>query len=372
MKIFCKLLLALVLMPQLTAATTFYRPSFGAPVVVGDKLVFGDDAFEAHRLICIDRKSGAKQWEIRDPRRVLKPWIERDADLIITSGPSLEKCDVRSGKLTRLYATDLEKIMSVTLHGAHVFVVGYRNDVDYLLGFDAKAWRKLWQLPRVHEIAAVGSNAVLGVETTRKLSDEPKFKQARAFQHVSNALVGISIGKGTVMWRRALGENEFYPEAAAVRDWFIVATGNNASCLSQASGRVFKEIPLADQPYASVSFAVRGEQLLMWLHFTLSELSVPNLQKRDLFYAGGYFAYSLHLHGDIVLPSTVHEKSAWQLTTGKKLWDYREQWFEGPVHDEFVYFSQMDDDGKSKSMNKVEVATGKIERLYYEELGPQD
>jgi hypothetical protein len=113
---------------------------------------------------------------------------------------------------------------------------------------------------------------------------------------------------------------------------------------------------------------LRGEKVLMWLHFTLSELSVPSLEKRDLLYAGGYHAATVQLHGDIVVPHSLNENSAWHLATGKKIWDYRGQWYESSIHEGFLYFGKHDWEGKTTSMNKIEIATGKIEKLYQEEL----
>src|SRR5687767_1913536 len=119
--------LALALMPHSASATSYYRPSFGAPVVVSDKLVFGDDVVDAHRLICINRKSGAKQWEVSDPRRTMKPWFDQGGDVIVTAGGVLQKCDGGSGKMTPLYTTGFTKCESVSAYDTQVLIVGYRS-----------------------------------------------------------------------------------------------------------------------------------------------------------------------------------------------------------------------------------------------------
>jgi hypothetical protein len=252
-------------------------------------------------------------------------------------------------------------------NGPEVLVVGHRSNVDYLLALDPKTWGKRWELSRIHDVSAYGSDVLLCAEGTRTPArDVPGLEGA--FRFVKNSFAAISRRTGKVLWRRALSDNDLTLDAIATRKEFVVAVGNRALCLSQADGRVLKQIQLTEHDFAFVTFVSRGEKVFMWSNFTLSELSVPNLEKRDLLYAGGYHASSVQLHGDIVVPHSLNENSAWHLATGKKIWDHRGQWHEGSIHEGFLYFGKNDSDRKTTSMNKIEITTGKIEKLYGEEL----
>jgi hypothetical protein len=343
-------------------ATSIRFASFGAPVVVRDRLVFAEHFWEANRLICIDKQTGKKLWETIDRARLVKPWFVWNDELIVTVGSDLQSCDIENGKLTSLHKTGFERCGSVTRDDNLVLVTGHRQNIDYISAVDPGSWRKLWETRKIHELCAKGSGVLLCVEGTRKATRIPK----GGYRYTDNALVGISRETGKVLWHRRLGENNWTPPAVAIGDYFVVGIGGTALCLRQTDGHVLKELKLTDGGYMPLAFALRGERVLMWLKFSVSELTVPDLQKRDLLYAGGYSAAEVEVYKDIVIGGSLNENHGWQISTGNRLWKEHE-WDAAPVHEGFIYFGKPDD-RETTSMNRIEVSTGKVDKLCSEPL----
>jgi len=344
------------------AAMSIGFASLGAPIVAGDKLIFAERFWEAHRLICIDKQTGKKLWETIDRERALKPWLVWNDRLMVTAGSDLQSCDIETGKLTTLYQTGFEDCSSVTRDGEVILVIGRRRDIDYISAVDLKGWRKLWETPRIHELSANGSGILLCAKGTRKTTRVPK----GGYTYVDNAVVGVSKETGKVLWRRPLGKNDWTPPAIAVSNYFVVGIEGTALCLRQTDGRVLKELKLTGDDDWPLAFALRGERVLMWLKFSVSELTVPDLQKTDLLYAGGYSAAEVQVYKDSVIGGSLYENHGWQISTGY-LFSKERQWHAAPVKEGFIYFGKPDD-GETTSMNRIEVSTGKIDKLYSEPL----
>ena len=88
-------------------ATSIYVPEFSTPFLVGDKVIFGAPEFpglSTHRLICIEKQDGKKDWEKTEDTDKIRPWLVLNGQLIVTIGTVIQKCDPLSGKCERLYA----------------------------------------------------------------------------------------------------------------------------------------------------------------------------------------------------------------------------------------------------------------------------
>jgi outer membrane protein assembly factor BamB len=367
-RVVCFLLMVFGFIPNSAVATSIHFPSFGAPVVVENKLIFADQIEEARRMICIDRRTGKRLWETSDYERAVEPCFSSEDGLVVMSGSDFKKCDVETGKLMPLYQTGFEACSYRVADKGQVFVVGHRRNVDYLAAVDLADWRKRWEAPRVHHVLAQGSEIVLCAEGTREAAEGGSVIPKGAYRYVNNAVVGISRESGKVVWRQPFSDDDWTPPALAMSNCFIVAINGRALCLRQTDGYVLKQLEVGGN-HVPVAFARRGDKVLMWLNYSVSEMTVPGLEKRDLFYAGGYWS-EVHVCEDVVVATSLYENHAWHIPSGKRLWKVG-QWNAARGQDGFIYFGSPDDGGRTTSMNKIEITTGKVERLYQEELKKQ-
>jgi outer membrane protein assembly factor BamB len=363
----CLLMVVFGFMPNSAVATSIRFASFGAPVVAENKLIFADHFEEARRLICIDRGTGKRLWETSDQERAVEPCFLSENGLVVMSGSDLKKCDVETGKLMPLYQTGLEGCSYGGVHKGQVFVAGHRRNVDYIAAVDSGDWGKRWEAPRIHHVLGQGSEVVLCSEGTREAAKGGSRIPKDAYRYVNNAIVGISRESGKVLWRRLLSDDDWTPPGIALSNCFIVEIKGRVLCLRQTDGYVLKQLEVAGGDHVPVAFARRGDKVLMWLNYSVSEMTVPGLEKRDLFHAGGYSGSEVQVYENVVVATSLYENHAWHIPSGNRLWKVG-QWNAARGQDGFIYFGRPDDGGKTTSMNKIEITTGKIERLYQEEL----
>ena len=364
--------LAVFTVATLTAyGTSYYFPKFGTPIVTEKHIVFSGPGWEPHRIICITRETGTKTWEIQDEEAVLQPWFMMAGSLIITKGADVFSYNLKNGKTEPLYSTGYERCALSVNELPLVMIGGERENVEFLSLVDLRRAKKKWEVRNTRHIVAQGNGVFLCQYSERHAH------ASGGYSHINQKLMAISEHNGEVLWDYPQPKECWRAEGVAIGHHFVVDLAGTLHCLDQKTGAAVKTLQIQESPYASVSLAERDGAVLVWTqegrdvfsgHVVFS-VSVPDLVKSELTKTDWYSAVS-HTHGDIVIGMTVGRMNTYNVKTGEKLWQGG-QWNWDGIHDGWIYFSTMENNGTHTSVNMIEVTTGKRKKLY-EELLPEE
>ena len=154
---------------------------------------------------------------------------------------------------------------------------------------------------------------------------------------------------GSILWRRSFPKGVWSSKAVAVSNYFVVALGDKVQCLKQTDGNVANSVNATGR-----DLATKDEKVL-----------VCTQERID-----GFSAYSGF---SLTVPNFVRTKlteADWNAATGKKLGLGDRQWNRDEIHDGYVYVSERDSDGEHISIGRIQVTTGKQEKIYEEVLPP--
>jgi hypothetical protein len=361
--------LTVLMVAILTAhGTSYYFPKFGTPIVAEEHLVFSGPGWEPHRIICISRETAKKTWQIEDEEALLQPWFVMAGDVVITKGADIYSCNVKSGKIEPLYSTGYERC-GLSAHDLPLVLIGgEKENVDLLSLVDLRRAKKRWEVQNLRHIVAQGNGVLLCQYSERKVN------ASGSYSLINQKLIAISELDGRALWTYSQPRECRGVQGVAIGDYFVIGLAGTLHCLNQKTGAAVKTHKIHDGPYASVSLAVRDDSLLAWTqeghdlfsgHVVFS-VSVPDLVQSELTKTDWYSAVS-YTYGDIVIGRTVGRIDTYNVKTGEKLWQGGQWNWEG-VHDGWIYFSTMETNRTHASVNRIEVTTGRREKLYEEHL----
>ena len=234
-------LLAALALPA--SGTSYYFPKFGTPVVSDSSIVFTEPGWETHRIISVDRESGAKKWEIKDPANILKVCIAPSESFenryVITKGSEVFFCDPADGKTTLAYKVGLERCSVAAHRGSLVFIGGEKDDVDWLQLIDLKSGKKIWEVREVERISSTGDGLVICQRSKRKVNAKEKSYQRNGFR-----LTAIDDKDGSVKWEHGLADVQDYVSSFHVGPHLIVQYLRTVYCFDSATGRQLKTVGL--------------------------------------------------------------------------------------------------------------------------------
>jgi hypothetical protein len=366
------LVVGLAFFATMTAsATSYYFPKFGTPIVSGKHLIFAGPGWEPHRIICISKDGGQQVWEMKDEKRSLHPWFLMDASLVFTKAGDVFSCDLNSGTAKLVYSTGYDRCRVSPAGLPVVLISGEKNDIDFLSLVDLRIPKKHWEVPRLEAVMASGKGVLLCEQAERQVYTNGSYSLR------DQRLTAVSEADGKLLWTYPLPKENPFAKGLAIQDYFIVDLAGTVYCFEQKSGRTVNKLQIQESPYASVSLAERDGAVLVWTqegHDVFSghvvySLSVPELKKSEILKTDWYSAAST-TYGDVVIGMTIGRMDAYNMKTGKKLWEGGQWNWEG-IHDGYIYFSTMDDDGKHTSVNSIRVDSGERTLIYREPL-PQD
>ena len=311
-------------------AARFLAPKFGRPVLVGDNLVFAEPGREPHRLICITKEAGKKLWEIKDAKQRLQIWL-LGKQLLVAVGGDINDCDPLTGKLTVLHRTRYSDVILKDLQDGHVLAQGEKDGTDYISYLEVGSWRIVWEVPRITLVIAPGQEVLLCEQGTRKPTG------GGGYSLVDQRWVALSRKDGRISWSQAP-----FAQAAAIDSYFMVYLKDTIYCLAQRDGTTIKQFRIRQTPYAQLSFASRGQQLLV----NTFEFSGDASEKRAFF--------------SLTVPGL-----DWGKLTQSE-WDSAVRAQNDVRDDHYVYFSSIAPDSSETSITREEIKTGKREELYRE------
>lgn len=346
-------------------------PTFGIPVVCGDHLAFSGPGLDSRRLICISRDTGEKAWEIENPRRALKPWFPMEKELIVTVGSDIYSCDVATGELTFLCRSGYDRCRLIRHEGSSAFVLGERRGVDYLSLMDVVSGKQMWAHRNIYDVVAEGDDVVLGEGYQRGVWESGGMRQE------GQRLVAFSVKSGKRPWLKTGLTTPFDIKGVHIDGSFVLAVDNTVLCLSQDDGRELNCAQLDEDPTVNVRLAAWGDEVVAWTtkgwrpmagHVVVS-LSVPELEEK-LRLEAEHGAALCYTYEDVVIGDCWSYVSAYNLRTKEKLWEGAGWGWDG-VHDGYMYFTTTEVGLTHTSVNRIEVRTGRRERLYEEEISEE-
>lgn len=374
-----------VYVPSVVWALSFYSPALGDPVVCGDRVVFSGPALKSRRLICISKETGEKAWEIDHPRRPLSPWFPMEEDLIVTVGSDIYSCDVATGELTFLCTSGYERCRLICHGGSLAFVLGERDSVDHLgltepgkrrsVDFlslvDVVRGKRIWERRNISGVVADGGDVVLAEGYERAVWGRTA---GAGMRQEGRRLIGFWVGSGRRLWLRNDLGTSFLVDGIYVDGGFAIAVDNTVRCLAEDDGRDLNTVQVDEDSTVRVALASWGDSVVAWTskgwrplagHMVVS-FSAPELEE-GLRFEVEHGADRCCAYGDVVIGDCGRNVSAYNLTTKEKLWEGAGWGWDG-VHDGYIYFTTTAVGLTHTSVNRIEVRTGRQERLYEEEL----
>lgn len=367
---------------QSCKATSYYFPKFGTPIVSDHHIVFAGAGLQSDRLICISRSKGEKLWEVEDKGHILKPWFIMDEKLVVTKDSDIYQCDFSSGDLKLMYKSGFTKCGLEYLESMHVLLRGEKDDVDFLCCVDLKQSKELWRVSGVHSTIARSPKILCVQKATRKKTSVDTYTLTDV------QICGLRVDDGKICWTQKDSYNSLFPEGVTRKEYFVVELSGAVKCYRQKDGTVLNSIIFGRT--RGVSICPYKSDVLAWIqvHFkvppvdkfsydeslfkklnrhVIYSLSVPELEKREVF-KPDWFASTARTYDDIIIGNTVGKIFAYDITTGKKIWEGG-QWNWSGIHDSYIYYSKHEHNGDSTTINQINVTTGERKKLY-EELLP--
>jgi len=368
------------------SGASYIAPKFGKPIVSESSILFTEPARASprmiskdwksgvHRIISVDRKTGAKKWEITDPDNnlgvCLSPEKVGGNRYVIMKGNDLFFCDPDDGKTTLAYQTGLEQC-SITAHrGASVLVKGRKDDVYRLQRVDLQSGKKLWEVRDVETLLSQGGGLILCQRSEHRV--DPKTKDYRVF---NRRLTAIREEDGRIQWEHPQAQSVDMETGLYVENHFITLSSPTIFCYDHESGNLLKSRNLVGKGWGSVSVCQQGKEFLAWVSENSDSggavyaISVPDLEERRLLTADWYAAL-IHVAGDVLIGETIGRTDVYHLGTRKKIWVGGQRLWEG-VHDGYIYYSAMDHDGIHTVLIRIHAETGE-RKLLYRELLPAE
>ena len=326
------------------AAHSIYFPTFGTPVLVGDKLVFAAPEFPgfgSHRLICIAKQDGRKIWEKTDKKEKMRLWFILNKQLIVTSRDSIQKCDPDSGQFELLYHTGFDQDVYVeNPQDGTLLVGGAKANVDYLALVDCNSWRKLWEAPRITGALAAGQDAILCEQATRVPVP------GGGYSLTDERWLALSKSNGKVMWQCSCFPTAagVYPTVVAISNFFLVYDlEDTIQCLNQRDGTVVSRFKIQKQSDASVQIMAGEQDLLV----KTSQFQISTLQDKSVFFALSVPDLKWHKLSEDKWNRAMRDK-----------FEVRD--------DSYVYYPSITPDWQTTIMNRREIKTGHLTELYQE------
>ncbi|MDD2600711.1 MAG: hypothetical protein PHO37_16065 [Kiritimatiellae bacterium] len=350
---------------------SYYFPKFGTPVVTEKHLVFSGPSWESHRIICVLRENGRKAWEIEDKQVVLDPCFAMDGRIIATKGADVYSISLENGEDKLLYSTGYERSWLRSYNLPFTIISGEKEGVVFLSLVDLRRASKRWEVSNLIDIVAHDNDILLCEYAEREV------RESEGYTNINRKLLAVSASTGKTLWAYHQPRECYHVTGVAVDKHFVINLAGAIHCINQKTGVAVKKLQVQRSPYASVSLAEHNGVVLAWIQddcdvfsgYTIYSLSVPSLTKTELTKTDWYSA-EFQTYGDIVVGRTIGRVDTYNIMTGEKLWQGG-QWSWDGIHDGLIYYSTMEDNGNYTSVNKIDVVTGRCEKLYEEPL-PQE
>jgi len=160
----------------------------------------------------------------------------------------------------------------------------------------------------------------------------------------------------------------------AVGRYFAFTASGALVVVDQLWGNQIKQLRIAKESLATILLATKDDLLFAQIHGGGSlpsylSFEMPDLTKHESS-EGEWNQATSSKQGDLAVMTTKSGTLALDTKTGQKLWQGGHWDWKG-IHDGWIYFRLQETNGTHVSMNGVEVATGKLRKLY-EEILPED
>ena len=349
----------------------YYSKAFGTPIVTGQYLIFSDPEPKPHRIVCVTRNKGEKIWEVKDDRSVLHPWFMLEGNLVVTKGGDVFQCNIQYGALSLLYKTGYARCDLTAYALPLVLIRGEKENADYLSLVDLRESRKKWEKYRMRRVIAQGHAVMLC------LSSERQYNSDGSYSDVNQKIVAISSTDGKELWRRHQSAVRWDVEGVAISEYFVVNVAGTIRSYEQKTGNCIKTLRLQGEPWQAVCLAIQNRSVLVRTQEGASSfavevvyaLGVPDLNKTELTMADWRSAVCT-TSGDTVIDSTDGVTEGYDRNTGRKIWRGEPRDWNG-IHDGWIYYSTTEANGTHRSVNKIEVSTGRRVKIY-EEVIPRE
>lgn len=378
-------ILLLGLLPSLALSDSYIYARFGNPVVIGQNVCFStaslsprlgisDEACaQCRRLICIDRISGEQTAIVRDPNFRMHIGGEFAGSLAVVAGPEIRMWNPKTLEVKKIYTSNKKSQLSLSKISNQRVRVWSQTEEDEakkkneLFVLDLETAKVIWrQALRGHEVAEKGNVLVVQEEELAADGNTIHCKDFIAFE--------LSTGKE--MWRRSNPDTKhiecFFKQDSAFEKGLLLIYQKKLSLIDLQTGELKQQVPLELGEYGhSMVFSWRDSPLLWSEHgngftkkFFISSVSLPDLSVKKMFDVDWYAASAV-VFNEVVIGSTIGRALAYNLSTGKKLWQGG-QWRFGNVSSDQLYYSSAAMHSPWASIMAVDLGSGKRKRLFSE------
>jgi len=330
---------------------------FGPLVVIGEQVVFSD--LTANGLVCVSRKTGAKEWEINKDRDFFHPLTTSGGELLVLSHKRISRCDPATGSLSLVYQAHSELSVVGPFHGDQLLVELRWAETKFLVSLDLNTFRERWRRPIV-KLVACSSDTVFVVE------GKPPLKPLGGFRGSNTHLLAIDHA-GRLKWKASFPEQPdqlgyWYLDGLVVDSHLLVSVAKTGlglielQCLRSEDGKVTGSREFGQtantgsmaECLGSISFAEFGTNAVAWAsygHFearsnVVYSVTVPNLEVQPLFQTERA-AHVAAVQGNSLIGWNGDGVIAFDVRSGKKLWQASLSKFCG-IYQGLVYCSTGD------------------------------
>lgn len=347
---------------------SYYFPKFGTPIVMDEFISFSEPGLRPHRIICVTKDRGIKLWEISSTNQVLKPWLATNGKLIITRDSEIVTCDSK-GKTELVFDARYDRCALAPFGPGSVLVSGTKTKVECLSLVDLAGRKLRWEIPHILSVVAQSSDVVLCQRAERK------YDGSEGYTYVKQSLIAISAVDGTERWHYP-SDDLFRLSGLTIGGYFVVTISGRIHVIDPSTGVALNTVRLSESS-RPVSLTACENLVLAWTqegddwrtgHVAYS-FTIPGLAKNKVAEMDWYAA-TAHSYKDVVIGNTIGRMDAYNIKTGKKLWEGG-QWAWSGIHDGWIYFSEQETNGTHSAVSEIEVSTGTRRKLY-EELLPEN
>ena len=352
---------------------------FDSLVVISERVVFSDKT--ANSLVCISRKTGAKEWEINKARDFFHPFTAPHHALLVLSHKRISRCDPASGSLTLVYQADSELAVLTPFHEDQLLVQLGQADARFLVSLDLNTFREKWRMAGFLKLVACSSNMVFAVE------GKPPLKPLGGLRGSNTHLLAIDHA-GRLKWKATFPEQPgqrgyWYLDGLVVDSHLLVSVAKSGlglielQCMQSEDGKLTGSREFG-QPFStgsmaeslgSICFAAHGTKALAWACYGYFEkqsnvvcsVTVPELDVRPLFQTE--CAAHAVVQGDILIGWHVDDVAAFDIQSGRKLWQASPSKFCG-IQNGSVYCSTYDKRTALNGILEINPLTGQQRLLF--------
>ena len=358
-----------------TFANSVFSLTFGPPLIVSNSLIFAESNVSAlsRRIICINRY-GRRLWDIERDEGYVQVWFSISNSVIVTTATDILLVNADSGTIAKSHNGHFQNSCVRKFAGTSVLICHDKEGVNTLSCLEMNSGKFVWQIKNITRVIDDGSNIVLC-----KFVDRGDVG-ANNHNYVKRKLCAIKGDDGGLLWdyplEASFGSDDDL-DGGRVGNYFIVANSGNILCFEDSTGKIVSHRQIDPSLVPRMSLFIKDRIALLWFPLaaristtnypTLSRITIPDLSINGVLSVDDSTFMKVVFFSDAaVVCRSIGWTKAYNCQTGELRWNGG-QWNCGGVSDGWLYFSEAEYFGKRSSIKRVNILTGRIEKIYEEE-----